>query len=202
MMILGLSIFVGYPLLTAAVRKATGNENATIRRGGSMGLAQGAIDTGAWLADKGGAGGGVKVPGTNLELTQGQREFTSELESLLTPAPGLVNLMELGVNTDFYAKKPIYDPRNPGHAAVEIAHHLLGSAPQARDILDMITGRRGPGRVLAEEMLPITLPSEEDVIRHNRGYAAEKKDANSLWNWTVRQLGLQGPPMEPLTRPH
>ena len=94
---------VAYPLADQALKKASGNKDARVKRAGPFSLSDA-----AW------------------QLTTGQKDWAVALSSLINPSPVIETGMEARQNKDFFGRDIIQKGAAPAQAGVEAGEYAVG----------------------------------------------------------------------------
>lgn len=89
MLVLGIMMGFGYPMMDHIAQGVTGNENARLHRGGE-----------ATMVDAG------------VQYAKGEKDWASAMASMLTPAPGVKAGAEILSNRQLYNGRPIIEPES------------------------------------------------------------------------------------------
>jgi hypothetical protein len=164
LLVLGIIGLGAYPLASAALRKVTGNQSASIMPSGPF-----------------------SIPSAAIDLAQGQRDWMSFMSSVVTPAPTLEILRDVTTNRDVFGR-PIIEPQSsPMGKAVQAGEYAAGRLGPVEPLLEAT--RPGGAASAVGRQFRAKLPSPQSergravgrMIERRQATKRESKDKVERW---------------------
>lgn len=160
LMVLGALGLGAYPLASAALRRVTGNDKASVMRSGPF-----------------------SIPEAAYEFGTGEREWIGLMSSLITPAPTIQGLAEITTNRGPFGR-PIIEPGSSGLGQGVQAGEYAASKIGSLEPLMEATRPGGPQSALARQ-LRVKLPTPQQEAGKAKGKVIEKRQAAKRENKDV-----------------